>query len=79
MATVLFFGPARDAAGARSAIVDGASVGDVVAATAARYGERRWRTSSPTCRVWLNGDPVTPDTPVAADDEVAVLPPVSGG
>jgi molybdopterin converting factor small subunit len=78
MATVLFFGPARDAAGARSAIVDGASVGDVVAATAARYGEGL-ANLLPTCRVWLNGDPVTPDTPVGADDEVAVLPPVSGG
>ena len=78
MATVLFFGPARDATGARSAVVEGASVRDVVAATAARYGEQL-ANLLPTCRVWLNGDPATPESLVGADDEVAVLPPVSGG
>ena len=78
MATVLFFGPARDAAGAHSAIVEGACVGEVVAATVARYGEQFARLL-PTCRVWLNGDPATPDAPVGIQDEIAVLPPVSGG
>jgi molybdopterin converting factor small subunit len=78
MATVLFFGPARDAVGERSAIVEGACVGDVVAATVAQYGERL-AALLPTCRVWLNGDPAEPDSPVCSGDEVAVLPPVSGG
>ena len=49
-----------------------------MAATAARYGEQL-ANLLPTCRVWLNGDPATPESPVGADDEVAVLPPVSGG
>ena len=30
-------------------------------------------------RVWLNGDPVEGDTEISDGDEVAVLPPVSGG
>jgi molybdopterin converting factor small subunit len=30
-------------------------------------------------RVWVNGDEAEPDTPVGDDDEVAVIPPVSGG
>ena len=33
----------------------------------------------PSCRVWVNGDPAERDDVVAAADEVAVLPPVSGG
>jgi molybdopterin converting factor small subunit len=33
----------------------------------------------PTCRVWLNGEVVDSSHPVDDDDEVAVLPPVSGG
>jgi molybdopterin converting factor small subunit len=32
-----------------------------------------------TCRVWVNGDEATPDQTVGDSDEVAVLPPVSGG
>ena len=78
MATVRFFGPAREAAGARSAIVEGACVGDVVAATVTRFGEQLAQLL-PTCRVWLNGNPATSDEPVGTQDEIAVLPPVSGG
>ena len=32
-----------------------------------------------TCQVWCNGEPAAPNTPVGDDDEIAVLPPVSGG
>lgn len=32
-----------------------------------------------TCRVWVNGDEASPDTALTDADEVAVLPPVSGG
>lgn len=30
-------------------------------------------------QVWVNGNPAEGSTPVGANDEVAVLPPVSGG
>ncbi len=33
----------------------------------------------PICRVWLNGEPTDLAAPVGDDDEVALLPPVSGG
>ena len=32
-----------------------------------------------SCRIWVNGEEVTPETPVTERDEVAILPPVSGG
>ena len=32
-----------------------------------------------TCRVWVNGEEASPDMLLNEDDEVAVLPPVSGG
>ena len=33
----------------------------------------------PTCRVWVNGEDVDDTRTLAGDDEVAILPPVSGG
>jgi molybdopterin converting factor small subunit len=30
-------------------------------------------------KVWVNGEPSEPEAPVGPSDEVAVLPPVSGG
>jgi molybdopterin converting factor small subunit len=32
-----------------------------------------------TCAVWVNGEPAQPTDEVRDDDEVAILPPVSGG
>jgi molybdopterin converting factor small subunit len=78
LARVLFFGPARDATGAKSAELEGSSVDEVVAAAVQRYGQPLAHLI-PSCRVWVNGDPARNDAPVGPDDEVAVLPPVSGG
>jgi molybdopterin synthase sulfur carrier subunit len=50
----------------------------VLAAARDRYGEG-FAALLPNCRIWLNGEPAHGDDRVAADDEVAVLPPVSGG
>jgi molybdopterin converting factor small subunit len=49
-------------------------------AARARYGDDFSRVLG-TCRVWVNGDEPTDGaaTALAAGDEVAVLPPVSGG
>ena len=58
--------------------VEGNTVAEVLNAAAARYGEP-FLAILPTCRVWVNGDPAEPATPVGPRDEVAVLPPVSGG
>ena len=43
-----------------------------------RYGERFAEVLG-TAKVWKNGDPAAEGDPVGPDDEVAILPPVSGG
>jgi len=72
------FAAAREAAGTGRDEVPGATVGDVLAAARARYGPA-FEAVLAGSRVWLNGEPAAEDAPVNADDEVAVLPPVSGG
>ncbi len=78
MALLRLFASAREAAGRGHDEIDGATVADVLALASQRYGEG-FVALLPTCRVWVNGDPADPDTPVGPADEVAVLPPVSGG
>jgi sulfur-carrier protein len=72
------FAQAREVAGTGRDVVAGATVDDVLAEARARYGEGFARLL-PACRVWVNGEPADGSDAVADDDEVAVLPPVSGG
>ncbi|MGI8684432.1 MAG: MoaD/ThiS family protein [Acidimicrobiales bacterium] len=72
------FAAAREAAGTGRDEVDGDTVADVLAAARARYGEP-FAAVLRTAKVWVNGEPADDDSPVAEADEVAVLPPVSGG
>jgi len=53
-------------------------VREVLDAAVAKYGPDFADVLS-TCRVWVNGESATLDDAVATTDEVAVLPPVSGG
>jgi molybdopterin converting factor small subunit len=78
MATLRLFAAAREAAGTGRDDVPGASVGEVLDAAVARYGPA-FAAVLPTCKVWRNGDEADRADPVAETDEVAVLPPVSGG
>jgi sulfur-carrier protein len=78
MATVRLFASAREAAGTGRDEVDGATVADVLATAERRYGQQ-FSDVLATCRIWVNGNSATPDTAVGPHDEVAVLPPVSGG
>jgi sulfur-carrier protein len=78
VAVLRLFAQAREAAGRARETVDGATVDEVLAAARERYGEE-FAALLPTCRIWVNGEPAQGNDPVAADDEVAVLPPVSGG
>lgn len=79
MPRVLLFGPARDLAGGTVATeLAGATVDEVLRAGADRYGP----DFADLCRraqVWVNGEPADAGSAVGAGDEVAVLPPVSGG
>lgn len=78
MPTIRLFAGAREAAGTDRDVVRGTTVRAVLDAAVARYGEG-FAAVLGSCRVWVNGDPAGVDDPVADDDEVAVLPPVSGG
>ena len=78
MAVLRLFAAAREAAGTGRDDVPGATVAEVLAAASDRYGERFTAVLADS-RVWLNGDPVVGTEAVGPGDEVAVLPPVSGG
>ena len=78
MPTLRLFASAREAAGTGRATVAGTTVGEVLDAAVAAYGAR-FADVLGTCKVWVNGDDADPTTPVGEADEVAVLPPVSGG
>lgn len=82
MATVRLrlFAAARDAAGRSSDTCAAATVGDVLTYARGAYGPGFAEVLAHS-RVWLNGDePEHGDaTALRDDDEVAVLPPVSGG
>ena len=78
MAVLRLFAGAREAAGRPRDEIEGATVGDVLDAATVRYGES-FAAVLPTCRIWVNGEPADRDQPVGPADEVAVLPPVSGG
>lgn len=80
---LLLFARAREAAGRRDDTVDlseGATLSDVLAVTRDRYPSE-FADVLAASRVWINGDePASGDaTPLSDGDEVAILPPVSGG
>ena len=78
MAVLRLFAAARTAAGTARDLVPGDTVAEILASATERYGEE-FAAVLPTCAVWVNGDPAAPDQVVGESDEVAILPPVSGG
>ena len=72
------FASAWTAAGRSSDDLPGNTVAEVLDAARRRYGAA-FADVLETCRIWVNGEPAVPSTSVAAGDEIAVLPPVSGG
>ena len=78
MAVLRLFASAREAAGTQRATIDAPTVGAVLDEARVRFGEG-FAAVLDSSRVWRNGEPTGLDEPVGPDDEVAVLPPVSGG
>ncbi len=78
MPVLRLFAAARDAAGTGCATVPGSTVEAVLDGAVARFGTEFARVAA-TAQVWCNGAPADPTDPVCDADEVAVLPPVSGG
>ena len=76
--TLRLFASARVAAGVGRDAFEAATVGEVLDLAQARYG-REFSELLGTCRIWRNGLPAERPEATVAGDEVAVLPPVSGG
>ena len=83
MVELRLFASAREAAGLRADTFERAeapTLARLLDAACARYGDEFVAVLA-TARVWVNGDEPAdgPRTVLAEGDEVAVLPPVSGG
>lgn len=78
MAVLRLFAGARDAAGTGTDDVPGATVAAVLEEARERYGPT-FAAVLEHCQIWRNGEPCAASDAVADTDEVAVLPPVSGG
>lgn len=76
--TLLLFAAAREAAGGSRWELDAVAVADLLDQARRRFGAA-FGAVLDRSRVWLNGEPVSGPEPLRAGDEVAVLPPVSGG
>jgi len=78
VALLRLFGPAREAAGTARITLPGQNVAGIIAAAEAQFGEAFSEVVA-ISNIWVNGEPAEPDDPVNDGDEVAVIPPVSGG
>jgi molybdopterin converting factor small subunit len=78
MARLRLFAAAREAAGTGDDVVSGATVAEVLAEAERRYGAH-FADILRTSKVWLNGEESDVSSPVCDSDEIAILPPVSGG
>ncbi len=77
--TLRLFASAREAAGRSSDELDAAHLHELLALACDRYGAG-FAAVLATARVWVNGDePAHSGLTLTDGDEVAVLPPVSGG
>lgn len=78
MARLRLFANLRELAGASEVELIGDTVGAVLEEATEKYGPEFGRNLQ-HARVWVNGDQVEADHPLTVDDEVALIPPVSGG
>lgn len=78
MVVLRLFAGAREAAGTGRDQVPGRTVAEVLEVARARYGAP-FAEMVEHCQIWCNGEPAEGSDSVTDSDEVAVLPPVSGG
>jgi len=75
---VRLFAALREFAGASEVEAEGATVGDVVVALSERFGERFAKVAR-AGSVVVDGERARSDRTLDEGDEMALLPPVSGG
>ncbi len=78
MARVRLFANLREMAGTGRLEIDAATVADALAELERRFGTE-FAAGVAHSRIWVNGDEADPATPLHEADELAVIPPVSGG
>ena len=78
MARLRLFANLRESAGTDSVDIAAATVGDLVDEAVGRFGAE-FEAGLGAAGVWVNGESAEATTPLAAGDEVALIPPVSGG
>jgi molybdopterin synthase sulfur carrier subunit len=78
MVVLRLFAGARETAGTGRADMSGQTVAEVLAEARDRFGDDFAQVLAAS-RVWVNWQPAGDESQVSATDEVAVLPPVSGG
>jgi MoaD family protein len=78
MIRVRLFAALRELAGASEVEAEGKTAGEVADVLSERFGERFAQIAAVGSLV-VNGERASRTTAVAAGDEVALLPPVSGG
>lgn len=76
--TLLLFAAAREAARSSRWELEASTVADVLEQARRHFGDG-FAAVLDRSRVWLNGEPVVGPEILTSGDEVAVLPPVSGG
>ena len=78
MVTLRLLASIREIAGVNQIDFDAETVGEVVGLAVEKFGPD-FASILPACRIWVNGNPAKEDDKVFDSDEVAILPPVSGG
>ena len=78
MAKLRLFANLREIAGTARIDIAAETVAGVIDVANERFGPD-FKRGVQTSRVWVNGEEAQPEDPVADNDEVVLLPPVSGG
>ena len=78
MPTVRLFAGLREAARTSEVTIEGVTVEEVLKSASTRFGDQ-FAAGLTTAKIWRNGEEVDARSPVGPDDEIALLPPVSGG
>lgn len=78
MTTVRLFAHLRELAGTNRLEVTGTTVGEALAAMESRFGPE-FGAGMASAAVWKNGEQARAEDPLGKDDELALIPPVSGG